>query len=61
LTAIVNDGGASTLVRQELAHRPALLLHKKLVIWEFAEREIRYATDGWQVVSLARAGSGSSP
>ncbi len=55
LTSIVNDGGASTLVRQELARRPTLLLNKKMVIWEFAEREIRYGTEGWQIVPLARS------
>jgi SGNH hydrolase-like domain, acetyltransferase AlgX len=55
LTSIVNDGGASTLVRQELAHRPTLLLNKKVVIWEFAEREIRFGTEGWQIVPLARS------
>ncbi len=55
LTSIVNDGGASTLVRQELARRPALLSNKKLVIWEFAERDIRYGMLGWQIVSLARS------
>ena len=54
LTSIVNDGGASTLVRQELARRPTLLLNKRLVIWEFAERDIRYGTEGWQIVPLAR-------
>jgi hypothetical protein len=54
LTAIVNDGGASTLVRQALARQPALLSNKRLVIWEFAEREIRYGMDGWQIVSLDR-------
>jgi hypothetical protein len=54
LTAIVNDGGASTLVRQQLARRPALLINKRLVIWEFAERDIRYGTEGWQIVPLAR-------
>jgi hypothetical protein len=53
LTTIVNDGGASTLVRQELAHRPTLLRNKRLVIWEFAEREIRYGIEGWQIVPLA--------
>jgi hypothetical protein len=52
LTAIVNDGGASTLVRQELAHRPMLLRNKRLVIWEFAEREIRFGNEGWQIVPL---------
>jgi alginate O-acetyltransferase complex protein AlgJ len=55
LTTIVNDGGAATLVRQELARRPTFLLNKKLVIWEFAERDIRYGTGGWQIVRLARA------
>jgi hypothetical protein len=55
LSAIVNDGGASTLVRQALARRPTLLLNKRVVIWEFAEREIRYGTDGWQIVPLARS------
>jgi hypothetical protein len=55
LTSIVNDGGASTLVRQELARRPNLLLNKKLVIWEFAERDIRDGTGGWKIVPLIRA------
>jgi hypothetical protein len=57
LTSIVNDGGASTLVRQVLARRPALLINKKLVIWEFAERAIRPGTEGWQIVPLARSKS----
>jgi hypothetical protein len=55
LTSIVNDGGGSTLVRQELARRPTLLRNKKLVIWEFAERDIRYGTQGWQIVPLVRS------
>ena len=54
LTSIVNDGGGSTLVRQELARRPDRLRNKRLVIWAFAEREIRYGTRGWEVVSLER-------
>jgi hypothetical protein len=55
LAAIVNDGGGSTLVRQELARRSSLLVNKKLVIWEFAEREIRYGSEGWKIVPLARS------
>ena len=55
LTSIVNDGGASTLVRQALARRATLLSNKKLVIWEFAEREIRYGIEGWKIVPLAPA------
>jgi hypothetical protein len=52
VASIVNDGGASTLVRQQLARRPALLEGKKVVIWEFVERDIRFGTDGWQEVTL---------
>src|SRR5262249_23954487 len=55
LNTVVNDGGASTLVRQALARRPALLMNKRLVIWEFAERDIRFGTEGWQIVRMARS------
>jgi hypothetical protein len=61
LAAIVNDGGASTLVRQVLARRPTLLMNKRLVIWEFAEREIRYGTEGWKIVPLARDARAKPP
>ncbi len=54
LTSIVNDGGASTLVRQQLSRRSDLLRGKKLVIWEFVERDIRFGTDGWKYVPLPR-------
>jgi hypothetical protein len=60
--SIVNDGGASTLVRQELNRRPAWLAHKKVVIWEFVERDIRLGTEGWQRVALpALSETGSKP
>jgi hypothetical protein len=52
LASLVSDGGASTVVRQELARRPRLLAKKKLVIWEFVERDIRFGEEGWQVVPL---------
>ncbi len=52
LASIVNDGGASTLVRQELNRKPALLENKKVVVWEFVERDIRFGTEGWQDVPL---------
>jgi hypothetical protein len=52
LASIVNDGGASTLVRQELCRRPALLANAKVVVWEFVERDIRLGTEGWQAVQL---------
>ncbi len=52
VTSLVSDGGAATLVRQELFRRPALLKNKKVVIWEFVERDIRFGAEGWQVVPL---------
>lgn len=53
LSSIVNDGGSSTLVRQQLARQPELLKHKKLVIWQFIERDIRFGTEGWQVIPVS--------
>jgi hypothetical protein len=52
VASIINDGGASTLVRQELNRRPNLLANKKVVIWEFVERDIRFGTLGWQKIRL---------
>jgi hypothetical protein len=52
LASIINDGGASTLVRQELFRRPRLLAHAKVVVWEFVERDLRLGTEGWQIVPL---------
>jgi len=52
LASIVNDGGASTLVRQQLSGKPELLFGKKVVVWEFVERDIRFGTEGWQNVPL---------
>jgi len=52
LAAIVNDGGASTLVRQQLSRNPRLLANKKVIVWEFVERDIRFGTEGWQIVPL---------
>jgi hypothetical protein len=42
----------STLVRQDLFRRPELLQDKKVVIWEFVERDIRFGAEGWQLVPL---------
>lgn len=52
LASIANDGGASTLVRQELCRRPRLLEGKKVIVWEFVERDLRLGTEGWQPVPL---------
>lgn len=55
LDSIVNDGGASTLVRQQLARKPNALDGKQLVIWEFVERDIRFGLEGWKHVRLMPA------
>jgi hypothetical protein len=52
MASIVSDGGASTLVRQTLARRSGVLKGKKLVIWEFVERDLRFGAEGWQKVDL---------
>jgi hypothetical protein len=52
VASLVSDGGASTLVRQELYRRPGLLRHKRVVVWEFVERDFRLGTEGWQRVPL---------
>jgi hypothetical protein len=52
LSTIVNDGGASTLVRETLARKKHLLRGKKLVIWEFVERDFRFGAEGWKKIEL---------
>lgn len=60
LTSVISDGGASTLVRQRLKRTPALLQGKKIVVWEFVERDIRFGTQGWQDVPLPKVLTSSS-
>jgi hypothetical protein len=52
LASIVNDGGASTLVRQELARNLEILQGKRIVIWAFAERDLRFGMKGWAKIAL---------
>lgn len=52
LASIINDGGASTLVRQDLFRRPQLLARARVVLWEFVERDLRLGVEGWQIVPL---------
>jgi len=60
LASLISDGGASTLVRQELQRRPALLRQKRVVIWEFVERDIQLGAEGWQDVPLPDEAFGTS-
>jgi hypothetical protein len=61
VTSLVSDGGASTLVRQELYRRPSLLKNKQVVVWEFVERDIRLGTEGWQHAPLPALASQPRP
>jgi SGNH hydrolase-like domain, acetyltransferase AlgX len=57
MMSLVNDGGGSTLVRQELRARPVFLKKKKVVLWEFVERDIGIGLEGWKRISLPAASS----
>lgn len=52
VASIVSDGGASTLVREKLARRAGVLKGKKLLIWEFVERDLRFGAEGWKTVKF---------
>jgi hypothetical protein len=52
VASIVNDGGGATLVRQDLARHPRVLDGKRVLIWEFSERDLRLAAEGWPTVPL---------
>ena len=55
MMSLVNDGGGSTLVREELCTRPVFLKNKKVVLWEFVERDIGIGLKGWQRTPLPTA------
>ena len=52
IASLVNDGGASTLVRRSLARNPRLLRGRKLVVWEVVERDFRFGEEGWKDVPI---------
>ena len=49
---VADFAGASTLVRQELARNLKLPQGKRLVIWTFAERDLRFGMKGWEKIAL---------
>lgn len=55
LSAIISDGGAANLVREDLRRRPGLLTGKRAVVWEFAERDLGLAPGGWKNVAIPQA------
>jgi len=52
LSSIAKDGGSSTVVRRLLKRQPELLVHAKVVVWEFVERDIRFGDKGWALEAL---------
>ena len=52
VASIVSDGGASTLVREKLARKASVLKGKKLLIWEFVERDLRFGAEGWKAIEF---------
>jgi hypothetical protein len=53
--SLVNDGGGSTLVREELCARPPFFMKRKVLLWEFVERDIGIGLKGWQRTRLPAA------
>jgi alginate O-acetyltransferase complex protein AlgJ len=47
---IARNGSGATGTRRELAHRPAPLAGKRVVVWEFAVRDLTAAN--WEVIPL---------
>jgi hypothetical protein len=47
----LNDGGVNT-ARATLARRPAALVGKELVIWQFAARDLVVANGEWQRIAI---------
>ena len=52
--AIVSDGGAATDVRRKLSTNPEILEGKRVVVWEFVERDIASGAQGWEEVALPK-------
>ena len=60
VASLVLDGGGATLVRQELARHPGRLVNRKVVVWEFSERDLRLGLDGWQRVDIGPRANGEA-
>jgi hypothetical protein len=49
---LLADGGAATDVRRKLSAYGEILENKKVVIWEFTERDVGLGERGWEDVPL---------
>ncbi len=52
IEVIAMAGGGATRVRQTLARQPHRLASKRLVIWQFSQRDLLFARGGWRKVTL---------
>ena len=50
---VINEGGEPTGVWKKLSNNAEIIEGKRLVIWEFSERDIRLGSKGWQYVPLS--------
>ena len=49
---VLADGGAATDVRRKLSVYGEILESKKVVVWEFTERDVGLGRRGWEDVPL---------
>jgi len=57
--AIALNGSGASGTRRELAHRPAPLTGKRVVVWQFAARDL--VVGNWEVVPLPPSPAGGKP
>jgi hypothetical protein len=58
---VYSDGGAATAVRMKLSTNAEILENKRVVVWEFAERDLGLGGEGWQDVPLPPAPQQAAP
>ncbi len=52
---IAINGGGATAVRETLAHKPAALRHKKVVVWACSARDLYDESIAWDHIPLAES------
>ena len=52
IDVIASPGGGATRSRQSLALRAGGIEGKRIVIWEFSQRDLLFSHDGWNIVDL---------
>lgn len=52
IDVIASPGGGATRSRQSLALRAGGVEGKRIVIWEFSQRDLLFSRDGWNIIDL---------